>query len=128
MTRSCEACGVDYEAKRPNARFCSLLCRKRASRNPALTDPESPPTDSPDGEVTRSTLARLTELEVVDDPVAAMAVALARRLDSPRETGSAMAQIAKQLATLLDVCEKRGRRRANPLDELRARRMVKSSA
>jgi hypothetical protein len=127
MERRCDVCGVEYEAKRPNSRFCGDTCRKRAQRNPSLVS--SPPDDVPgdDGEVTRSTSARLVALDVVDEPLAAVALALARRLDSPRETGSAVAALGKQLAVMLDDLERRGKRAADPLDELRARRAARGA-
>jgi len=80
------------------------------------------------GDVTRSTTARLEALAVTDLPQAQVALALARRLDSPRETGAAVAAIGKQLAVMLDDLERRGRRAVDPLDELRERRKAKSLA
>jgi hypothetical protein len=65
---------------------------------------------------------------VTDLPQAAVALALAQRLDSPRETGAAVAALAKQHSAVLADLEKRGRRAVDPLDELRARRKAKASA
>lgn len=73
-------------------------------------------------------MASLVDLEMATTPHGQMALAIARRLDSPRETGSAIAALSKQLATLLDVVDQRGKRAADPLDELRERRRVKASA
>lgn len=129
MTRACDACGVDYEAKRPQARFCSDLCRKRASRNPRLTK-ATPATAAPVAATTAHSVTSRTEQRIVDlglelDPGAAVALVLARRLDSDAETGAAVATLAKQYAAYMEDLGKRGKRAADPLDELQQRLLRK---
>lgn len=134
MERSCDNCGGAYEAKRPSSRFCSDLCRKRSSRSPVPTESfGSVHTDG--GEVVRfvgpveTAAVGLIDLrQMTGTPQAEMALALARRLDSPKETGSAVASMTKQLRDLMDDLDRRGVRVADPLDELRSRREAKRHA
>lgn len=80
------------------------------------------------GPVVTSTTAKIEALGVADLPQAAVALALAARIDSPRETGAAVAALAKQHAAMLADLEKRGRRAVDPLDELRERRKRKAAS
>lgn len=133
MERPCDACGTAYEAKRPSSKFCSPLCRQRARRNPALIETEpglsTEANSSVDfGPVETRVSERIGSLEVANLPLAEIALAYARRMDSPRETGSAVAAIGKQLAAVLEDLERAGKRVADPLDELRERRRVKALA
>ena len=125
MERTCAACGAAYTAKRPNSRYCSATCRQRAHRNPGVGNDAPAPDGAQPGAVTGSLRARLHDLDVEALPQAEVALALAARIDSPRETGAAVAALAKQLGVVLAELERLGRRAADPLDELRARRDAK---
>lgn len=134
MRRACNACGTSYEAKSPKSKFCSDNCRLRAHRNPRLA--KVTPITAPPAEdaapaaavpsVLSRTAARIEALGLEDDPTAAVALVLARRLDSDAETGAAVASLAKQYAVVMDDLRKRGKRAADPLDELRERMMSKA--
>jgi len=128
MEKLCAVCGDLFEAKRPHARYCGDTCRKRAARNPNVVEDAETPDATPPGEVATATATRIADLDVATLPQAALALALARRVDSARETGAAVAALAKQLVVLLDELERRGRREVNPLDELRARRENKRAS
>ena len=126
--RCCDMCGVEYVAKRPQSRFCSDLCRKRAQRAPQTATAGSERSASlVDGQVTARTEARIAELDLLEDPQAAVALVLARRLDSDAETGAAVASLARQYQVVMDDLGRRGRRSQDPLDALLARRNAKVS-
>lgn len=106
MQRSCDVCGVPYEAKRASSRYCSTRCRTRASRGQVVPLAQRPtPTPVPAaaaGAVERSTAATLENVGRLDTPLGQACIVLARRLDSPgADTGSAMAAVAGRLETML---------------------------
>jgi hypothetical protein len=116
MFRPCDVCGVSYEAKRPNSRFCSGTCRKRFSRGvvtlPEVTERETAPVTKGDvhplaslvpsvdlevGPVETALLSELTEVERAATALGQAALALARRVDIGRDTGAGLASLVKQL-------------------------------
>lgn len=117
MDRECESCGNTFTAKTARHRFCKSTCRVAAHRSPAKTgraaatkDAEAPPrtrgatgppTQHP-GSLTASVAAELTDLEAIDTVRGRAALALAYRIESPLETGSAAASMTVQLTRLMD--------------------------
>lgn len=135
MTRTCEVCGREFEAQRSTRKSCSSSCRVYKSQGRKVAPVKVLPSAATDtaavpvavGSVEARTLAAVSTLELTEDPQAAVALVLARRLDSPSETGAAVAALAKQYAALMDDLSRRGVRAADPLDELRARLVAKAS-
>ena len=129
MTRSCESCGRPYEARRPNSKFCGDTCRKRKQRAP---DSVAPVTSVPPA-VTHSALAAAIELTLIDAErldtfQGRQALALARRIDSPHETGSAVSSLSKELRAVMDEAMKGAHVKTDPVDELRRKREQKLAA
>ena len=126
MTRQCDSCSVDYEAKRASSRFCSPRCRVRASRSPvkAADAPTAPVTDPATSGLLIATARELEAAGCLDSVLGHVAVELVRRILNPAETGSAVAAaLAKQLRdTLAAALEGSVVVEADPLDELRSRR------
>lgn len=128
MERPCDVCGGIYEAKRPSSKFCSATCRQRAARG-APTNHVAPvtplPTSTETGPVETEAKRHLSGLGRESTVLGQAALALARRLDAGRDTGTAMASLAKQLQATLDSATEGVTTAADPLDELRARRDAK---
>jgi hypothetical protein len=126
---------MPYEAKRPNSKFCSATCRKRASRGYVLSTPGkvvalgtvlAPTEPDNDGKVEATTLAALAEAERDNTPLGQAALALARRVDVGRDTGAGLAALVKQLEATLRAATVGVQSDASALDkahdELAARR------
>lgn len=96
MQRACDACGDDYEAKRPNSRFCSDTCRKRGQRG-ARSEPDAPKNT----EVESAVRAELESVGRGRSPLGLAALALARRVDDGRDTGAGLAALVRQLGVTL---------------------------
>jgi hypothetical protein len=109
-----------YEAKRPNSRYCGDTCRKRAQRAPKVAKPAESVVIS-DG----LAVAATRELEAagrLDTALGQTAVVLARRIESPMETGASVASMTKQLRETLAEALKGADVAEDPLDMLRERR------
>ena len=133
MQRSCDVCGVTYEAKRPNAKFCSDTCRKRHQRGARKPErPEVAPVADiarSIGEIEESTAAALDETGRLETPLGRTALRLARRLDDPeRETGQGLASLAKQFEAVFTSATAGVDVEDDPIDELRAARDRKRRA
>lgn len=135
MQRKCDRCGKTYPAKRSTSRFCSSGCRAEASeaRKHGLPESIAPVVDMvaadpvSSGPLTDSTDARLAAAERADSPLGLAALALAQRIDSGNENGSAMAVLVREFRTTLDRALEGGARPANRLDELMERRKAKAA-
>jgi hypothetical protein len=128
MKRNCNSCGDEYEAKRPNSKYCGDTCRKRGSRSgdnlvdlpvTAEVEESSPLVDAIHRE--------LEAAGVVDSPLGQQALELARRMTHPRAMGLSVAPISKELRSVMAEAMKDAPR-ASKLDELRARRERKRNA
>lgn len=138
MLRPCDVCGVSYEAKRPNSRFCSGTCRKRFSRGvvtlPEVTEGENapvtdgdvppvavlvPPSDLEVGPVESALLAELSEVGRAATALGQAALALARRVDIGRDTGAGLAALVKQLEATRSAATANVKSAASPLDLMR---------
>ncbi len=119
--RTCAACGDSLEGRPGKTRFCDATCRKRASRRsgpPVVDAPES------DGllNALRCELAVAGRLETA---LGQQALALAVKLASPFDTGSAMAAVSRELRAVREEALRGAEQAADPLDELRLRRDAK---
>ena len=126
MQRKCESCKRAYQATRPNSKFCGDTCRKRAQRSPkpaTMKQPKAPPVLVVGlGAVTARELEAADRLDTV---LGQAALVLARRIESPMETGASIASMTKQLRETLADALKGAAQAADPLDEIRARRESK---
>jgi hypothetical protein len=132
VERACDLCGSSYEAQRSTSRFCSPSCRVRAHQR-GLDVPSSSAdvvaTLSPEPQpavdlVEAATVAALEEVERLETPLGRLAVSLAHRVDnSQRETGQAVAALARQLAATLEQATAGAKSTADGADELRERRV-----
>jgi hypothetical protein len=121
MQRECAQCGHSYEAVRPSSKYCGDTCGKRARRSPKQIAVKPRPMVASAG--LEAVAAR--ELEAagrLDTVLGQAALVLARRLESPMETGASIASMTKQLRETLVDALKGAAQAADPLDELRARR------
>lgn len=137
MQRHCDSCGITYEAKRANSRFCSSTCRIRSHRNggsgkaPAVVPIESATERLPgsDGPLTASVRARLVEVDRLDSWQGQNALLIAQRLDAETtDTGSSIAALSRQLDVAMGQALDGVAIPNDPLDELRARRERKLGA
>lgn len=127
--RTCDVCGAVYEAKRPNSKYCSPTCRKRASRGAPTAEVVTLPSSKPEsGPIETATRAELEAVDRLGSVFGQTALALARKLDTGRDTGAAMASLAKQLESTMSSATEGVTAAADPLDELRARRDAKRNA
>ena len=99
MQRECDECGHCYTARRASSRFCGDTCGKRSQRARAagipilaatLDDREAP------SELVQAVTRELEAAGRLRTAFGQVAVELARRIGSRRETGAATASLAKQ--------------------------------
>lgn len=138
MRKSCEACGVDFEAKRTARKYCGERCKKRAQRRPGgvkAHDPVEVPVVMPlpevpqDGPVAVATRVELELAGRANSAAGNAALALARRIDTgTAETGSSLAAMVREHRATLAEAVRGAVAAADPLDELRARRERKSAS
>ena len=126
MKRNCNSCGDEYEAKRPNSKYCGDTCRKRGNRSgdnvvdlPVETDEEPP--------LLAATKAELEKIGAADSALGQQAIELARRMSHPKAMGLSVAPISKELRSIMAELLKDAPR-ASKMDELRARRDAKRNA
>ena len=126
MQRNCDVCQNHYEAKRPNSKFCSDTCRKRAQRAPEIVTAPLVAVDfnpASAGALYAATLRELEACEQVESSLGQTALLLARRLDdTPMDTGSSVAALVREHRATLQEAVERGTIAADPLDQLSIRR------
>lgn len=128
MQRPCDVCGETYEAKRATSKYCSDRCKMRKARGAPVKHADAIPLRPADvleseiGPVEAETRRHLAEVDRETSVLGQTALVLARRLDYGRDTGAALASVAKQLEATLSSATKGVALAADPLDELRARR------
>jgi len=105
--KPCEECGTTFTAKTPRAKFCGTACRVRANRRPSKTGASA--TDQPTkaavperGGLVGQVAADLVRLGVLDTIPGRAALALAYRIESPMETGSAAASMTREMSRLVE--------------------------
>lgn len=106
--KPCEECGDTFTAKTSRARFCGPACRVRANRRPSKTGatadraakkPSSATLER--GALIGQVAAELAKTGVLDTIPGRAALALAYRIESPMETGSAAASMTRELSRLV---------------------------
>jgi hypothetical protein len=127
MGRNCDSCGAPYFTRSPLSRYCSPRCAKRAQRTGLARSAQGAATIAQPPAVTQeveaAVRATLEDAGRLSTPLGQVALALARRLDSPSgDTGAGLAALAKQLAATLAAVTADVRPADDLLDELRARR------
>jgi len=106
--KACEECGHEFTAKKTSARFCGAACRVRANRKlhrQQQTSPEQQeeaPAIPPRGGLIGQVAADLIAAGVLETTPGRAALALAVRIESPMETGSAAATMTRELTRLMD--------------------------
>ena len=128
MIRNCNSCGDEYEAKRPNSKYCGDTCRKRGSRSGGSVV-ELPATPEPDDEppLLAATRQELEKAGMAESALGQQAIELARRMSHPKAMGLSVAPISKELRSIMAELLKDAPT-ASSLDELRARRDAKRNA
>ncbi|WP_439030228.1 hypothetical protein [Gordonia terrae] len=142
MTKTCESCGEPFEAARRTARFCGATCRKRASRAGGPAAPregrQERTTAAPAATVANDidtgsddlVSSLITELEACGERstlLGQQAIAVARRIVSPRETGASVATLSRELRTVMGQIRRKGET-ADVVDEVAERRDAKLRA
>lgn len=89
--RTCEVCGVEFEGT-SRARFCGGTCRKRNH------DRGQTPGTPGLSEQVRRELERLGRMDSLEG---AQALQVAERMESPTESGSAVAALSRDLSRLI---------------------------
>jgi hypothetical protein len=122
VIRTCDACQVSYDAKRPSSKYCSDRCRKRAQRGDIA--PVVPITQAiHEGSLTAATLAELEAAEMSASSMGQAALMLARRLDLPSmDTGSSIAALVREHRATLSAAVDAGKVAEDPLDQLAQQR------
>lgn len=118
MQRRCARCGVGFEARRSDAKFCSDKCRKQVAR--AEEEGGEKPSD-----LEVQVRARLTEAGMTDSILGQQAIELARRMCSPVETASAAAAVSRELREVMVAVEQARPPEVDPVEQLRQRRDLK---
>lgn len=116
MTVSCAACGRPYEAKTSRARYCSETCKKRGQRR--ATDAPVEPSPS----LVDATRLELDAAGLLDTRMGQQAMALAAKVASGYDTGSALAAASKELDRLIDKAMASTAKTVSRVDEMKARR------
>lgn len=135
MRKTCEVCGVAFDAKRQSARYCSDRCRVRASRRRGasstpvtdadpLRDTAETSISTPRGSVFAATRTELEAAGRAESAVGVAVLALALRIDgaASAETGAGLAALVKEFRATLESALADAEPAADPLDELRERR------
>lgn len=124
MIRNCDSCGLSYDAKRPNSRFCGQTCRKRHQRSPEPKQVaevvDLPPRPAPESGLVGVIVRKLTEVDRLDSVLGQQAVALAERIVSPYETGASVASLSKELRAVMESALADVGVKADPVDDLKA--------
>lgn len=142
IVKKCETCGRQYEAASARARFCGNTCRSRAHRAAGGREGRAvagdnvrplhvaPPAPAQRSEGLAATVERqLEDAGRLDTWEGQGALALARRIESGRDTGSAIASLHRELRAAISealkgvgTTESAVQRRRNELDARRAAR------
>jgi hypothetical protein len=142
VRKSCAVCSKEFEAAKPNARFCGATCRKRSSRSKpatpqpsatttaaAVTAPASsagaPPSVGSPQSLYEAVKAKLAEVERLDTIAGAHALELANRIVNAPGMNTGVAALSKQLQAVLAEALVDTSTAADPMDELEKRRAEK---
>jgi hypothetical protein len=118
VERACDLCGSLYEAKRKTSRFCKPAHRtawaKGARPKADLPAPVKDEDDSALPKVSESLARELRELGVLDTWESAVALRLAKQLDSGVITGTAYTSLSKDLDRRVDALRLKAERPDDP--------------
>lgn len=134
MTITCHGCGIDItDAQKPNRRWCSDRCRKRASRAgiaSARTSPRPPATPlRPVSGLLDAVTAELAAADRTNTVAGQLALELARRITDAPPMNTGVAALSKQLsATMAQALSAAARPARDPVDQLKKRRDSKRRA
>ena len=127
MERACDCCRTLYTPRSPLSRYCGSRCAKRAQRTGLARSAQGaamiaePPAVTQDVEA--AVRLAMEDAGRLSTPLGQVALALARRLDSPSgDTGAGLAALAKQLVATLAAATADVPPADDLLNELRARR------
>ena len=124
MMRTCGGCGIDFQAERSTAKYCSTTCRSRGNRRgDASSLPPVEPTT-----LRQALVRQLTEAGRLDTVLGQQALELAEAISSPLSTGAAKASLSKELRAVMTEALKGAHAAADPIDELRRLREQKLAA
>lgn len=114
MERQCDCCGDPYEAKTKRSRFCSTNCRVAYSRGARPTAPATPgpPVST---KVADALVQDLTTLGVVETYEAAIAIGMAKQLDSGTVQGSAYVSLSKEVDRRVDALRLKAEKPDDPV-------------
>jgi len=119
IEKPCEECGTTYTAKRSNSRFCGDACRVRANRRPSKRGVAVDKQAIPDrGGLISQVAADLAKVDVLDTIPGRAALALAYRIESPMETGSAAASMTRELSRLVEEARSLAPAQQDNIDQL----------
>jgi hypothetical protein len=116
-------CGTPFEAKRPNARYCSDRCRQRRHRAPEIPDAPPAAADEPPRVELLAVVRR--ELEAVDrlDTLAGQqALIMARNVDAAPAGTTIVSSLMKEFRATWAEAMRGVPVPGDPVDEIRARR------
>lgn len=124
MQRNCDSCSSPYTAQRPNSRFCSESCRKKAARG--TDSPRIEPIEArSDVASTRSRVqAELEEAGRAETYLGAAALALADRIDQSTAV-MGFAALVKELRSTMEAATAGVVKAGDAVDEVTARREEK---
>ena len=128
MQRACDSCGQQYETKRATSRFCGERCKKRAQRGHVIDMRDTRPATPVVTGLTAATRSELEEAGRAETALGQAALALAARIESGADTGSAVASLTREGRATLEAATANAARAASPLDELRSRRAKRLGA
>jgi hypothetical protein len=149
---NCAIDGVPFEARRPQAKYCSAKCRKRAQRgsfgqaqsvprskngrsgtnsnDPVVTSIDPASTSSVLGEPTfvKSVREELETAGVLNTVIGQQVVRIAEQMCG-RETAGGMTSLSKEFSRIrAEALRSAIPLKADPVDELQARRQAKMAA
>jgi len=124
--RKCDECGKPFTAKTARAKFCKTACRVKWNRRPAAKaataaakEPQAAPVAPPaSGGLVSQVAADLAKAGVLDTIPGRSALALAYRVESPMETGSAAATMTRELSRLVEEARTLMPKQQDGIDEL----------
>lgn len=128
MQRLCAVCSAPFEAQRPQAKYCGETCKKRAQRG-GIAEPQVPATEvKPASGLLDAVTTELTTAGRLNTVAGQHALELAGRIVNAPGMNTGVAALSKQLQAVLSEALRGSSEKANPLDELRARRDLKRVA
>ena len=128
MIKRCAVDGVEFEASRPHAKYCSQRCQKRAQRRPGGVQSLAAPLSvvagegSPErGALESAALKRLQDVGRAESDMGIAALLAARRLDrvGMSETGAGFAALMREYRSAMETAvQVDGQGNGDALDEI----------